>query len=335
MAVKKIQKNCHKIKNPFWKEVLDAFWRFSQGYTPDTPYILTEDLYFNSYAKFKCTVVRDWDKRGLRFLGDLVDESTGQIMTREALQTKFGVSLTFLCYSSLLKSLPVCVKQQKQCAISKPIIPLRMNLVMNHSNFPRFAYDTFVDCKKSEFAQTNERQRQKWIRDIECFVDNSLVEVTIATSSTSIRMFHYRLINRILATNRFLKMINIKDDDRCTFCSHETETLAHMFWYCDNVQLFLQQVISNLRTEYHFELEIDPKSWFFLTDLSPIETLIVTLAKIVIYRARLDDRVPNARHLKNKLKREAEVEYTAARISCNLKKFETKWGSLKRILQSP
>ena len=46
-------------------------------------YMLTEDVYFYDYAKFKCTVVRNWDKRGLRFLGGLIDENTGKIMTRE------------------------------------------------------------------------------------------------------------------------------------------------------------------------------------------------------------------------------------------------------------
>ena len=69
----KLQRVRSKISNPFWKDVLEAFSRFSIDYDPETPEILTESLWFSDYSKFKCTVVREWNRRGLRFLADLID----------------------------------------------------------------------------------------------------------------------------------------------------------------------------------------------------------------------------------------------------------------------
>ena len=163
---KKLDKVRSKISNPFWQDVLEAYSRFSIDYSPGAAHMLTESLWFSDYSKFKCSIVKDWNKRGLRFLADLIDEDTGQIMTRETLKTRYGIKMTFLCYTSLLKSLPEGMKQPTVIDVPKPIIPFRMNLVMNHPNFARFAYDISVECRQTEIVHSNERQKQKWLRDI-------------------------------------------------------------------------------------------------------------------------------------------------------------------------
>ena len=73
--------------------------------------------------------------------------------------------------------------------------------------------------------------------------------------------------------------------------------------------------------------------WFFLGGLTAIESLIVTLAKLVIHEARLAGRIPNVVHFSNKLRREADIEKAAARASNNQGSFEMKWGCFGRILQ--
>ena len=118
-----------------------------------------------------------------------------------------------------------------------------------------------------------------------------------------------------------------------TFCDQETETLAHVFWFCPDVQTFISEVSSYLQSQHQINLIFEPKTWFFLGGLTSIESLIVTIAKLVIYEARLAGSIPNIIHLSNKLRREAEAEITGARLRNNQKSFETKWGSLGRILQ--
>ena len=326
---KKLHKIRSEIGNPFWQDVLDAFSRFSHEYKPGMPDILSESMWFSDHTKFHCTVVKDWRRRGLRFLADLIDDRTGHVCTREAIRTKFGINMTFLCYTSLLRSLPECVKEIAANTVTRPIIPLRINVVMNHPKFARFAYETALKHRLNELDQTNALQEQKWIRDVGCFEANSFVNVIKVTNSTRIRMFHYKLVNRILTTNRFLKIINVKDDDMCTFCQREPETLSHMFWHCAKVRFFINNLTSDIMARYKINLRINIEAWFFLTNVSAIEGLIITLAKLVIYDARHKESLPNIIHLRNKLKYEAEIEHTAARLGNKLYIFENKWGPLK------
>ena len=327
---KKIRRECEKVNNVFWKDVLEAFADFSQNYETDAPLILTENLWFNDFAKFKYTIVKDWDRKGIRFLDDLVDDG-GHLLSREALQAKFGIRLTFLCYSSLVRSLSDKIKLEAEGSAVKPIIPLRMNLVMNEAKFTRVAYATLVKCRKNEYMQAEERQRQKWVRDIGCYKSGSFRDALRMTRSAQLRVFHYKVINRIVTTNTFLKIIRIKDDDMCTFCKEEPESLAHLFWHCEKVQSFIAQVITFLRTDFQIVCHISPENWFFLNDLNPINALVFTIAKRVIYKAKLEENIPNTSYFKASLKYEADIEYTSAKLARKVSEFEEKWGNLRRI----
>ena len=152
-----------------------------------------------------------------------------------------------------------------------------------------------------------------------------------ATRSTRNIMFQYKLLNRFLATNKYLKTINIKDEDSCTFCKNQPETIAHMFWYCPRVQSFINDIKNDILREYRIELNINRKTWFFSANLSAMETCILVLAKMVVYEARLKESYPSITHLKNKLKAEIQVEHYAALLANKQDKFEKKWGPLKDV----
>ena len=53
-------------------------------------------------------------------------------------------------------------------------------------------------------------------------------------------VFQFKLLHRRLATNSFLTKINLKDNEQCTFCQNDTETLIHLFWNCNVSTLFWQ-----------------------------------------------------------------------------------------------
>ena len=83
--------------------------------------------------------------------------------------------------------------------------------------------------------------------------------------------------------------------------------------------------------QYHIEFDINPKTWFFPTQLSALEIFIISLAKMVVYEAQLKEVQPNIAHLKNKIKWKVELERHIARLSNKQELFETKWGPLKDI----
>ena len=205
-----------------------------------------------------------------------------------------------------------------------PIIPLRINKILNEIDFPRHAYNTYVISSKDE----NHRTRQKWLRDVGCFDGHSFLEVLKATRCNRAKVFQYKLVNRILSTNVYLKLIKVNENDVCTFCEQAPETLAHMYWFCPHIESYINDIKTSFVNEYNIRLNITPMTWFFLKNSTEMEACALVFAKIIIYEARLGGHIPNIQHFKNKLKREIETERNIAKESDKLDTFEKKWAGI-------
>ena len=104
----------------------------------------------------------------------------------------------------------------------------------------RLAYKILVSKKQKRpiTAQT------KWIADCTLetqeIIDWKTVYRTpfLCTKITKIIVFQFKLLHRRLATNSFLTKINLKDNEQCTFCQNDKETLIHLFWTCEISTLF-------------------------------------------------------------------------------------------------
>ena len=48
---------------------------------------------------------------------------------------------------------------------------------MNLPNFQRLAYSIYLRCREGEIVRANTQQKEKWIRDIGHFDENSLREI--------------------------------------------------------------------------------------------------------------------------------------------------------------
>ena len=46
------------------------------------------------------------------------------------------------------------------------------------------------------------------------------------------KAFQYKALNAILFTNTSLYKIGFIEDERCSFCRHEQETLYHLMFHC-------------------------------------------------------------------------------------------------------
>ena len=71
----------------------------------------------------------------------------------------------------------------------------------------------------------------------------------IATLDTTIRVFHYKLLNNVLFLNKMLYRSRISQDLLCSFCSLEEQTAMHIFYSCNHKQILwerLKYYIQNL-----------------------------------------------------------------------------------------
>jgi len=113
----------------------------------------------------------------------------------------------------------------------------------------------------------------------------------VVTIDTNTRIFQYKILNRILFTNRSLCKMKIVSSTLCTFCNTSDESLEHLFCYCKHSLAFWKSVVLWLTS---IDIDID-----FLNDYGIIFGLaqknlswtllshIIIISKQVIYCNRL------------------------------------------------
>ena len=82
-----LQKIVCQIGNPFWADVVRALVFFLRAYSPTVEDILSESLWFSDHTKFKDKMIRQWDERGLRFINDLFNRTTGVLHSKASLES--------------------------------------------------------------------------------------------------------------------------------------------------------------------------------------------------------------------------------------------------------
>ena len=72
-------------------------------------------------------------------------------------------------------------------------------------------------------------------------------------------------------------------------------------------------------------IQLDIKSWFFLSNISDIEALVITIGKKVIHRARMNKVAPRWTAMMKMLRYEARMECEIAKTKSDLESFKKKW----------
>ena len=106
----------------------------------------------------------------------------------------------------------------------------------------RLAYQMLVNKKYKRPIDAQRKWATDCVLDANDNIDWSTVYQTpfLSTRITKLIVFQFKLLHRRLATNSFLTKINLKDNEQCTFCQNDKETLIHLFWTCSVTTLFWQ-----------------------------------------------------------------------------------------------
>ena len=298
-GARKLTVIANKVTNPFWKEVVTSWADFINAYKPSREEILSSSIWFSHLTKFKSSMIRSWYNRGIRFIADLINIDTGELYTCNELRQHYGVSITFLCYQSLKRSLPECIQRaQNQTTVASPIIPYQFSFIRRDVNTNRIAYKEFLTVLRNKNIDALQSWKTRWEQNgVEDPYIGSMLAITSTTKNTYLHSLHFRIISRIITTNRFLYTIRQKESPVCSFCSVEVETLDHLFWTCPKTKNFLQRVQTLLSERIQLRITFQKSKWFIPApeNCSEVEILIITVAKSVIYRARNKNQQPNDR----------------------------------------
>ncbi|WP_419598529.1 hypothetical protein, partial [Thiolapillus sp.] len=152
--------------------------------------------------------------------------------------------------------------------------------------------------------------------------------------------FQIRLVQRILATNVVLAHMGVEKDVTCSFCGKERDAIEHIFWRCEHVKRFweqLQTVVNNACANGLF-VNLNESIVLFGHDCSfksdDTFDLIILLAKFFIYKCKVKKNIPQFHLFRNYLKTAFEAYKYIAIINMSYDKFTKEWQFYKTLMES-
>ena len=152
------------------------------------------------------------------------------------------------------------------------------------------------------------------------------------TREVRLREFQYKLIHRIIGVKDHLFKMRIVNENSCSFCKKNAETIEHLFVECDYSQDFWKQFTTYLKEKIQKQIILTKLDILFGVSKgdSMINHMIILGKKHMFYRKRnnllpsLDDFVS---YLKNVIRLEKEI----AQLNGNLEGFKRKWKEFSQI----
>ena len=332
-----IKSNVQKL-NSFWKDVFRALCNFLSTFKTSTvEQFLNEPIWYNIHIKRggKTVYNNNLFISGVRTINDLIGED-GNFLRFENFCELFGVNVNFLEYSGIIAAIEN-YKREKLTLLPN----IRQKL--RGPNMPEFIRTICKEkkgCRKiyKRLSFNNERPTSiiKWEnefgRSFENFQWHKMFKLPfILTSSTTTRWFQTRLIHRILSTNTFLTKIGIKQDNKCSFCNDEPETLTHLFWSCPIVSHFWNSIFQWLRDKCVHIHTLQPEMEDIILGIIDQNKADLTLnfillcCKQFIYNCRTNHNNLETQSFQKWLKTIYNTEKYIAFKNCRWEKFNKRW----------
>ena len=327
-----------KLDNPFWEEVLKIWIKYKSNFENEID-IRTYPIWSNFYIRHPNLIAkkRDLQERGIQYINNLLDES-GRLFGYLDFVQQFNVSLNFVEFYSLIHSLP----RQWRMEISEETKKLHQLNLSQKVLEDLLKFDKV--CKKTywtlmEFYKTIRRPiESKWSDSLGDNVSYEIIQKYNSANLTStidskMRSFQFKILQRILTTNKFLKICKIKEDNSCSFCQAEIETLEHLFWECSLVKSFWDKLSNRLSSRLDLSGVLNAKSIILgvldRKDKDVINNILVVCKKY-IYNKKFFSKQLNVSEAIQMIKEVIEIEHNIMiRRDMNLIRFNQKWELVK------
>ena len=305
----------HKL-NPFWKHVVKHYKILDNSYTPKTiDDFLSEFIFGNKSIRRggKAIFHDQLVEKGVFRIGDLINNEHKFMTYREFHTNYLGSNIDFLTYQGYISAIKTYLNR---CGLALNEEEDRGYLEVHDPNIWQI-------IKKGKFFIKNQLKTENNFNHVAMTKWNNLynninwqkifIELFQTSNDTKLKWFEFRIIYRILPTNRYLYQRNLKDTALCNFCNDTNQTISHLLWSCDQVQIFWLRVqdrlhdCENFKNQYfNEELIILGRKEGYQTD--DILNLIILIGKYYIFLCKIQDTLPTWNQFKPYIKNRIDIE---------------------------
>jgi hypothetical protein len=271
-----------------------------------------------------------WFQNGIKYLKDVFDYQNKRFYPYIDLTMKFNIPINdFLKYMSLIASIPLewkaKIKNENDRIELGKNVPLKLkkskqknkllyNLQFNNN-------EDLIIPSRVKWAEEFENNNLEWNNIFNSYISSTL--------DIKLRNFQYKYIYRITSTNKRLFKQNIVNCNLCEFCNMYIESLKHLFWECNHIQVFwnsLDQFLKscNIFINLNFKTVSFGVSDYSFND-NNIYNFILFHAKYFIFINKCLKTNPSFEKFKRYLFSKIEIEKQISLINDQFQKYEQKW----------
>ena len=321
--------------NPFWENVIQNYEKLCNKSTPkDNSEFVSEFIFFNKniLRDHKTIYIKEWVDKGILKIGNLLD-ADNKFLSHDEFKNKYNLNSDFLSYRGIIEAIK---SYMRKCNLNI----CEGNLTIGESK----VWKTILRGNREIKNILNHKHTiackaiTKWNLKFDN-PDWTEIFKTIHTSTldTKLKWFAYKIIYRIIPTNRHLYLIKIKNNSLCNFCNKSEQTISHLFWSCEHITHFWQTLENHIRstctqvTNVGFNEELILLGQNTNSKVDQILYLIILFAKYFIFSCKIQDRVPRIDIFKPYLKFRMAIEQKSQ--PNHITNFDKSLDTYKNILQ--
>ena len=225
----------------FYRELLDYFQQLRTNYEDplNREFILWNNRDIN--IENKSVFWKAWWDKNVLFVQDLLNNQGNYLSPRE-FRDKYNIKVNFLQYYQITSAIPAYLKSLASAHMDLEDLnsicenfdfQLSKDITLNLNKTPcKQFYKLFIEKINTEPTAIKSWRKKKcsevadnWVN---CIQNNYKI-----TRDNKLRQFYFKLLHRILVTNKELKRFGITDCDKCVMCS-ENDSIEHTFFECQS-----------------------------------------------------------------------------------------------------
>ena len=120
-------------------------------------------------------------------------------------------------------------------------------------------------------------------------IKSAFISAKLCTSNIFDQVFQYKVLTKILPTNKYLKQYRIIDSDLCSRCNQGQDTVLHAIMNCQSLVPYISQIFEFLQVECDVRKQFTTKGYIlgFAGD-EGLNFILLQLKKYFFYNKDLD-----------------------------------------------
>ena len=274
------------LRNPFWKNVLESWVKYLRSYKIDSLVkVMYSPLWGNSQIhENKNHIINEWYTKGIRNVMDLID-GDGSMYDFQKLKDVYEIHGTYLDYLHLINRIPrlwrdmINENSTKNASYKYNVqINCYVFYLLRKRRGCRDIYDKIVPVNEiivpknwiNEIGEISEDEWKKYSKNL-----NNIKEVKLGD-------FQFKINNRILDTNTFLFKLKKKENNLCSYCNQEAESITHLLFHCGTVAKFWKTLKTWLERKSNINIQIVLKEKMCSSPAQALLSYMITIAKYYI-----------------------------------------------------